>query len=131
MFKVCVLKFLYNLSDDSAKLYLCDRLSFQNGALERQGFAAQGGHVVDGSFVEVQKQRSTREENEPLKKGEEPESFEARPHVRGQKDVDARWTKRRQDEAADGGAEGESPGEVQDTMPGGAHFRSDEIAGEG
>jgi IS5 family transposase len=131
MFKVCVLKFLYNLSDENTELYIRDRLSFRhflgltlsdrvpdaktiwlfgeqmrvhglerklferfNGELERRGFAAQGGHLVDGSFVEVPKQRNTREENEQIKKGEVPESFEVKPQVRAQKDCDARWTKK-------------------------------------
>jgi transposase len=30
MFKICVLKFLYNLSDDSTELFIRDRLSFQH-----------------------------------------------------------------------------------------------------
>ena len=65
-----------------------------NGQLERQGLAARGGHIVDGSFVEVPRQRNTREENEQIKKGEVPESFEADLHVKAQKDCDARWTRK-------------------------------------
>ncbi|MDR0378384.1 MAG: IS5 family transposase [Candidatus Accumulibacter sp.] len=131
MFKVCVLKFLYNLSDEHTELYIRDRLSFRDflgltlsdrvpdaktiwlfgeqmrlhglerklferfkGELGRQGFVAQGGHIVDGSFVEVPKQRNTREENEQIKEGKVPESFEGKPHVKAQKDCDARWTKK-------------------------------------
>jgi IS5 family transposase len=131
MFKVCVLKFLYNLSDENTELYIRDRLSFRhflglrlsdrvpdaktiwlfgeqmrlhgierklferfNVELGRRGLAAQGGHIVDGSFVEVPRQRNTREENERIKKGEVPESFEAKPRVRAQKDCDARWAKK-------------------------------------
>ena len=131
MFKICVLKFLYNLSDDHTELFIRDRLSFQhflgltlsdripdaktiwvfgerlregglerklferfNAEVERQGFVAKGGHIVDGSFVEVPRQRNTREENERIKAGAVPESFEAKPHVKAQKDCDARWTKK-------------------------------------
>ena len=131
MFKICVLKFLYNLSDDHTELFIRDRLSFQhflgltlsdrvpdaktiwlfcermremglerklferfNAMLERQGFVAKGGHIVDGSFVEVPRQRNTREENERIKRGEVPESFEAKAHVKAQKDCDARWAKK-------------------------------------
>jgi hypothetical protein len=65
-----------------------------NEELARQGFAAKGGHIVDGSFVEVPRQRNTREENEGIKAGEVPESFEAKPQVKAQKDCDARWTKK-------------------------------------
>jgi IS5 family transposase len=60
----------------------------------QQGFAAKGGHIVDGSFVEVPKQRNTREENKQIKEGEIPASFETKPHRRAQKDGDARWTKK-------------------------------------
>lgn len=119
MFKVCVLKFLYNLSDDNTELYLRDRLSFWNflgltlpdrvpdaktiwlfgermrehglerklferfdAQLEQRGWEARGGPIVDGSFVEVPRQSNTREENERIKKGEVPESFEAKPQVK-------------------------------------------------
>jgi hypothetical protein len=64
------------------------------GKLGRRGFAAQGGHIVDGSFVEVPKQRNTREENERIKKGGAPKSFEAKSRVRAQKDCDVRWAKK-------------------------------------
>jgi hypothetical protein len=47
---------------------------------------------VEGSFVEVPKPRDTREEDERIRKGEVPESFEAKLWVRAQRDVDARWT---------------------------------------
>ncbi|MDR2614307.1 MAG: IS5 family transposase, partial [Candidatus Accumulibacter sp.] len=65
-----------------------------NEEVERQGFVAKGGHIVDGSFVEVPRQRNTREENRQIKEGEIPASFEAKPHVKAQKDCDARWTKK-------------------------------------
>ena len=65
-----------------------------NKELEKQGFAAKGGFMVDGSFVEVPKQRNRKEENEQIKNGEIPETLSANPHVFAQKDVDARWTKK-------------------------------------
>lgn len=65
-----------------------------NKELEKQGFAAKGGYMVDGSFVEVPKQRNTKEENEQIKAGEVPETLSSNPHVLAQKDVDARWTKK-------------------------------------
>jgi IS5 family transposase len=131
MFKICVLKFLYNLSDEHTELFIRDRLSFQhflgltlsdripdtktiwlfgermrekglerklferfNEEVERQGVVAKGVHLVDGSFVEVPKQRNRHEENKPIKEGEIPASFEAKPQVKAQKDGDARWTKK-------------------------------------
>jgi len=131
MFKVLILKSLYNLSDEMTELMIRDRISFMEflgltfadtvpdaktiwrfaeqlkelglerklfeqfeKELVRQGFAAKGGHLVDGSFVEVPKQRNTKEENEQIKNGEVPETISENPHVLAQKDMDARWTKK-------------------------------------
>jgi hypothetical protein len=106
--------------------------------------------------VEVPKQRNTREENERIQESEDAESFEAKPQVKAQKDDDVRGRRlcgfrlysprggvtragrraealreRRPEPTADRRAKSEQPGEVQDTVPGRAHLRSDEIAGAG
>jgi IS5 family transposase len=132
MFKILILKKLYNLSDEQTELQIRDRLSFRaflgltnfadtipdaktiwlfaeqlkdiglervlfdrfNAALDTQGFEAKSGTIVDGSFVEVPKQRNTKEENEQIKNGEIPASISSNPHVQSQKDTDARWTKK-------------------------------------
>lgn len=52
------------------------------------------GKIIDASFVEVPKQRNSRTENAQIKKEEIPESFNANPHRKSQKDVDARWVKK-------------------------------------
>ncbi len=39
-------------------------------------------------------QRNTKDENEEIKNGGTPTSFEDNPHKKSQKDVDARWTKK-------------------------------------
>jgi IS5 family transposase len=52
------------------------------------------GKIIDASFVEVPRQRNNREENKQIRQGEIPERFEANPHVKSQKDIDARWTKK-------------------------------------
>jgi hypothetical protein len=49
---------------------------------------------VDGTFVEVPRQRNTKEENAQIKQGEVPANFTANKHKQSQKDVDAVWTKR-------------------------------------
>lgn len=59
-----------------------------------QGFKAQKGQIVDASFVDVPRQRNSREENRAIKEGETPETFNDNPHVKSQKDLDARWTKK-------------------------------------
>lgn len=63
--------------------------------LSQNGFRINQGLMTDATFVEVPKQRNTREENEAIKKGEEPESFATKtPAQLSHKDTDARWTKK-------------------------------------
>ena len=131
MFKILVLKTMYNLADGQTELLIRDRLSFQDflglkrgdtipdektiwlfadqlkklelecllfdrfgEELDASGFAVKSGLIVDGSFVEVPRQRNSKAENAQIKRGEIPESFSANPHVLAQKDCDARWTKK-------------------------------------
>ena len=54
-----------------------------------KGVIAHSGNRVDASIVEVPKQRNSREENEQIQEGKEPEGW-SEPRRR-QKDVDARW----------------------------------------
>lgn len=65
--------------------------------LEMQGYQAKKGQIVDASFVEVPKQRNTREENQQIKEGKIPHRFEDSPSVGSQKDTEARWTKKNND----------------------------------
>jgi len=64
--------------------------------LEDAGFITRTGSIVDALFVDVPRQRNTREENDTLKKGDIPEDWqkEENKHKKAQKDVDARWTKK-------------------------------------
>lgn len=62
--------------------------------LLEDGFYAEGGSIIDASFVEVPKQRNSREENQEIKEGKTPEEFEKNPKKLAQKDLDARWTKK-------------------------------------
>ena len=65
--------------------------------LLRHGFVARGGQMIDASFVEVPRQRNTREENETIKNGKVPDSWKSQPDKMAQKDVDARWTKKNEE----------------------------------
>ena len=61
------------------------------------GYKTKGGQMVDSSFVLANIQRNSKEENDTIKKGETPESWKedkATAKLR-QKDVDARWSKKR------------------------------------
>jgi IS5 family transposase len=64
------------------------------GVLEEKGLVTREGTLVDASFVEVPKQRNTKEENELVKKGETPDQWKAHPAKLRQKDLEARWTKK-------------------------------------
>ena len=63
--------------------------------LAERGWAAQGGQIVDAVMVEVPRQRNGREENAAIKAGAVPEDWPAQPKKLAQKDVEARWTKKR------------------------------------
>jgi IS5 family transposase len=65
-----------------------------NQALDDQCVFARTGQIVDASFVEVPKQRNTRDENAQVKQGETPEAWKQQPNKIRQKDVDARWTQK-------------------------------------
>ncbi len=62
--------------------------------LATRGVLPQEGVIIDASFVEVPRQRNSREENALIKKGEVPEAWVDQPDKLAQKDVDARWTKK-------------------------------------
>lgn len=66
-----------------------------NETLDAAGVFANEGKMVDASFVEVPRQRNTREENKHIKDtGTAPHEWKVNPHKLAQKDVDARWTKK-------------------------------------
>jgi IS5 family transposase len=64
------------------------------GELNQLGLILNEGKIVDASFIEVPRQRNTKEENEQIKGGQVPESFTENPAKLAQKDTDARWTKK-------------------------------------
>jgi IS5 family transposase len=63
--------------------------------LNEKGFAACKGSLIDARIVEVPRQRNSREENEQIKAGQRPASFDEKPAKGRQKDTDARWTVKR------------------------------------
>jgi hypothetical protein len=65
-----------------------------NQALDDQCIFANNGQIVDASFVEVPRQRNTRDENRQIKSGQTPEAWKAKPNKLHQKDFDARWAKK-------------------------------------
>jgi IS5 family transposase len=62
--------------------------------LEKQGLMTNNGSIIDASFVEVPRQRNSREENALIKEGKVPPDRQDDPAKLRQKDTDARWTKK-------------------------------------
>jgi transposase, IS5 family len=65
--------------------------------LAAKGYEARSGQMIDATFVEVPRNRNTREENAQIKAtpiGEDPGLWQDEPDKRAQKDTDARWTKK-------------------------------------
>ena len=68
-----------------------------NSVLEAHGVITKTGTIIDASFVDVPRQRNSREENKMVKQGEVPAAWKSQPHKLSQKDVDARWAKKNQE----------------------------------
>lgn len=64
--------------------------------LENNDLILKEGIIIDGSFVELPRQRNSREENKRIKEnqGDELWNGEAEKNKRRHKDTDARWTKK-------------------------------------
>ncbi len=86
-----VWKFREALSKAEADKDLFERFA---SLLQEQGLITREGSIVDASFVEVPRQRNTKQENDLVKKGEIPEQWKGNAHKLSQKDLDARWTKK-------------------------------------
>lgn len=66
--------------------------------LSNQGLIESPGAIVDATFVDVPKQRNSREENKHIKEtGTAPEEWVGQDAKIAQKDVDARWTKKNEE----------------------------------
>jgi len=65
-----------------------------NRELTKQGIIARKGSIVDASFVEIPRQRNTRDENAAIKRGEIPEDWKENQAKMSHKDTDARWVKK-------------------------------------
>ncbi len=63
--------------------------------LEKIGLIVHDGSIIDASFVEVPRQRNSREENKHIKQtSSSPNDWKDEPNKLAQKDVEAKWTKK-------------------------------------
>jgi len=65
-----------------------------NRQLAERGLLVKEGVMVDATFVEVPRQRNSREDNAKIKQGDTPDAWRQQPRKLAQKDVEARWTKK-------------------------------------
>jgi len=88
-------KTIWLFKDDLSKTDVSKTLfnTFTN-KLMQHGIVAKEGSIVDASFVTVPKQRNKADENKQIKNNEIPQSFQDNPNKKAQKDCDARWTKK-------------------------------------
>ena len=63
--------------------------------LDEKGLSFNEGKIIDATFVEAPRQRNTRRENTTIKNGKGDELWNDNPHKKCHKDIDARWTKKR------------------------------------
>lgn len=89
-----VWRFREQLTESGAAKELFDEFTAR---LERQGVITKTGTIVDASFVEVPRQRNSREENKILKGGGVPDEWKEQPRKLAQKDCDARWAKKNEE----------------------------------
>jgi len=90
-------KTIWLFREQLKELKLLDKLFARfEQTLRNEGFRAKKGSIVDATIVESERQHNTPEENEQIKQGEIPESFLANPNKLCQKDLDARWTQKRE-----------------------------------
>lgn len=88
-------KTIWNYKNELAQAGMVEKLfRHLDKQLDQDGIIAHKGKMIDASFVEVPRQRNTREENKLLKEGKTPEDWQDNPHKMRQKDTDAKWTKK-------------------------------------
>jgi IS5 family transposase len=64
--------------------------------MRQRGLKHREGKIVDATIMEVPRQRNRRDENDQIKQGQRPASFDENPARGRQKDTDARWTRKHQ-----------------------------------
>lgn len=88
-------KTIWVFGDDLAKAELAKPLFERfNAILQVMGVGMRSGQLIDATFIEVPKQRNTREENTLIKQDATPIDWQDQPAKRAQKDIDARWAKK-------------------------------------
>lgn len=86
-------KTIWHFKNELSKEDMISKLfTLLHDQLLADGIIINKGTIVDASFVNVPRQRNTRQENEEIKEGIEQEDWDTA--KANQKDIDARWTKK-------------------------------------
>jgi IS5 family transposase len=93
-------KTIWHFREELSKANILDTVFYRFvRQLEEKGIITHSGSIVDATFVDVPKQRNTKDENEEIKDGKTPKEWEKdkNRNKKAQKDVNARWvTKNRE-----------------------------------
>jgi IS5 family transposase len=87
-------KTIWHFREELNNAHILDTVFYRFVAqLEQKGIITRSGSIVDATFVDVPRQRNTKEENKEIKEGRTPSEWEeaGKEHKKAQKDVDARW----------------------------------------
>jgi IS5 family transposase len=89
-------KTIWLFKEQLGKDGLLELFELFNKNLYAMGVVKREGSIVDATFVDVPKQRNSRDENKTIKSGEVPEEWQTpeNAHKLAQKDTDARWAKK-------------------------------------
>src|SRR5699024_6928429 len=86
---------VWNFKNQLAQAGMVEKLFKKlDNQLDNDGITVHKGKMIDASFVEVPRQRNSREENDQIKQGQIPAEWKHIPNKLRQKDTDARWTKK-------------------------------------
>jgi IS5 family transposase len=89
-------KTIWEFRDNLVQANIIDTLFYRfTRQLEEKKIISYSGSIIDATFVEVPRQRNSREENKEIQGGKVPEEWEREKNrnKRRQKDTDARWAK--------------------------------------
>ena len=87
-------KTIWHFREELSKTKILDTVFYRFvEQLEGKGIITRSGSIVDATFVDVPRQRNTKEENKEINEGKTPQEWEKEEnrHKKAQKDVDARW----------------------------------------
>lgn len=89
-------KTIWHFRNELSQGQMVEKLfSLLDKTLTRSGVILNKGKMIDASIVEAPIQRNSREESDQIKRGEIPEAWQKKPNKLRQKDTDARWTRKR------------------------------------